>query len=255
MLFTLASFVFTFGVGAHAAPTKLRVAIEDADNRPYEYRENSRWVGYHIEIIEAVAKRLQWDIEWLPIVWIKVYNALYTNKVDAVSFLMRTPARSEPKVLFLPDNILTHFEISVYTRVDSPVKINLMRDSVSALARYQVGAFPGGVTERWLHTAHPEILLDKTAKDAIQLFHLLENHRVDFVIGSEYIFNVAATANPRIKTTLKRLLPNLAEAPAYIAFQNNEKGRRMGKEFSTAFRAFRETTEYKKLKTKYNIHQ
>ena len=67
-----------------------------------------------------------------------------------------------------------------------------------------MGVLQGGATERWLSAAHPEIILNRTAKDAIQLFQMLENNRVDFIIGREYVFNIAAAADPKIKKTLKR---------------------------------------------------
>lgn len=253
IFFVIISSLLSHGGEALPPSTKLRVALEDADNRPYEYRENSRWTGYHIEVIENVLRRLNWEVEWIPIPWTMVYNALYTDKVDAVSFLMRTPERNESKVLFLPGNILTHFEIAVYSRTDSPKKINLRKKTVSDLTHYQVGVLQGGATERWLSAAHPEIILNRTAKDAIQLFQMLENNRVDFIIGREYVFNIAAAADPKIKKTLKRLKPSLLQAPAYIAFQNTERGRKLGEEFSQAYESFRESREFKNIKTKYDI--
>lgn len=237
---------------AHATLFKFRIAIEDADNRPYEYKLDGKWVGFHAEVIEAVAKKLDWDVIWIPIVWTKNYNTLYTDKADALSFLMRTPLRPEPNVIFSDDNILSYFEISVYARTDSP-KVNLARKNFGNLARHPIGVIPGGITDRWASIVYPEIVLNRTPRDSFQLFQMLENHRFDFAIAMDYSYDVAVTSNPKIKDSIIKLTPHLTEAPAYLAFQNSERGKKMAEEFGNAFKVFRGSKDYRVLKAKYNI--
>jgi ABC-type amino acid transport substrate-binding protein len=237
---------------AVAAQTKLRVAIEDTDNRPYQYQQEGQWTGFHIEVIEAVTKKLHWQIEWIPIVWSKAYNVLFTDKADAISVLMKTPVRPEPNIYFNPDNIITYFELSVYARVDSP-KVNLTLKNFSALANHNTGVVPGSIADRWFSIVYPEVVLNRTPQDSLQLFQMLDTKRFDFAIGNDYSLNIASTVNPRLKDTIIELKPHISEAPAFIAFQNNEHGRKLGDEFGTAFKAFRGSKEYKNLKTKYKL--
>lgn len=238
---------------AAAAPTKLRVAIEDSDNRPYEYQQDGQWTGYHIEVIENVAKKLGWNVVWIPIVWTKAYNVLYTDQADAVSFLMRTPIRPEPNILFNDDNILNNLELSVYARKDSP-KINIAHKKFSSLANHHTGVVPGSIADRWFSIVYPEVVLNRTPQDSLQLFQMLDTKRYDFAVGHDYSYEIAIATNPRLKGAIVKLKPHLTEAPAYIAFQNTDRGKGLSQEFGEAFKAFRGSKEFKELKAKYNIH-
>jgi len=241
-----------FEAEALSAPTKLRVAIEDTDNRPYSYRQDDKWIGFHIEVIEAVTKRLHWEVEWVPITWSKSYNTLFIDKADAINFLMRTPVRNEPNVFFNPDNIISYFEIAVYARNDSP-KISLARKNFSHLANYHIGVVPGSIADRWFNIVYPEVVLNRSPQDSLQLFQMLDTKRFDFVIANEYSFDVATSVNPKLKDSIKKLKPQLTEAPAYIAFQNTEHGRKLAEEFGNVFKTFRGNKEFKALKVKYNV--
>jgi len=241
-----------FEAEAVSPSTKLRVAIEDSDNRPYVYLQDGKCQGYYIELVDAVAKKIGWEVVCLPTAWKQIYNMLYNDKADAANFLMRTPLRPEPNIIFDDDNILNYFEISVYARSDSP-KIDLSRKAFSRLARYQIGVIPDVITDRWFSIVYPEVVLNRSPHDAHQLMQMLESGRFDFAIAIDYSFDAAVARNPKLKNTIHKLLPPLAQAPAYLAFQNSERGRKMSAEFGTALKSFKGSKEFKALKTKYKM--
>lgn len=231
----------------------MRVAMEGANNRPFEYLENKKWTGYHVELIENVAKELRWRVEWTPIPWPKAYNILYTGEVDAISFLMKTPFRPEPNILFLDGNVINHFKVFLYSRMDPPIKTKIIKNNIGMLAKYQVGVVAGGIADRWISILHPEVILNRSAQDSSQLFELLDKKRFDFVLAVSYSYDVAVSNNPNLKNLIQVHSSPLLAAPAYLAFGTSKSTVKMAEDFANALTSYKKTRAYEDLRTKYQM--
>ena len=94
----------------------LRVALEDADNRPYSYRDDrGDWTGFHSELIRSVAQRLGWDVLFIPVPWTRAQNMLAQGAADAVPYMGKNAQRLN-YALFLPNNRLHVQHVSLYIR-------------------------------------------------------------------------------------------------------------------------------------------
>jgi len=233
----------------------LRIGVEEAENRPFGYTENKKWLGYHVELIENVAHNLNWKVDWVPIAWPRNYNLLFTGEIDAICFLIKTPSRPETNVMFLEDNIINYFKIYLYSRKDPPLKSKITKSNFSLLARYPIGVINGGITDRWTTTLHPEIVLNRNPKDAVQLFEMLDKKRFDYVLALNYSFEVAVTANPNLKNMIQVQSVPLMIAPAYLAFRSPPliPTVKIAEEFGKALSNYKKSRAYEELRAKYSM--
>ncbi|MCP5161061.1 MAG: transporter substrate-binding domain-containing protein [Hahellaceae bacterium] len=87
----------------------LAIGIEEANNMPFEYvDEYVQLTGFHIDVINSVAKALGWQVTYERLPWKRAMLALQHDALDAVSFVAKSKDR-ERFALFLPDNILPEF--------------------------------------------------------------------------------------------------------------------------------------------------
>ncbi|OHX18260.1 hypothetical protein BI343_08530 [Chromobacterium amazonense] len=94
----------------------LLVAMEEADNRPFEYLDDQgNLTGFHTEIVRAVAKALGWEVSFLRMPWGRAQLSLANGKVDAVTYMGKTAERMKYAV-FLDGNQLDVERVTLFVR-------------------------------------------------------------------------------------------------------------------------------------------
>ena len=112
---------------------KLVIAYEDKENPPYYYAnisepEKSR--GVTLDVLNTIAKRLDFDIEYVHLPWLRALIKLKQNKVDALFHASYKPDRIKyglypmKNALVDTDKMLMTQRYILYKHVDSPLNWN-----------------------------------------------------------------------------------------------------------------------------------
>ncbi|GAA3955341.1 substrate-binding periplasmic protein [Allohahella marinimesophila] len=231
---------------------KFLVALEDADNRPYEYRDQSKTLtGFHIELVRAVASSLGWDVAFIALPWKRVISQLENNSVDAAIYVAASPER-EAFAKFLPDNLLHVNGATLYIKKSRADEITFHQPLEAFADRWHIG-FPDG----YYMGERIQTLIDKgdsvntATVNQSRLFNMLQTDRYDAVFGS--ITALSLAVNSLFRDELQALENSTFLATKmYIAFPRN-KDSVQADQFAQAYRSFRKQPAYEVLIQQFNI--
>ena len=218
------------------AAKKLYVGT-NAEFKPYEYLENNKMVGFDIELMELLGKKLGYEIKWQDMSFDGLLPALQMKKIDAVIAGMSATPEREKAVSFSTPYVF--FEGGHDVIVNNKSSFKKKED----LKGKTVGVQLGSIQEQFakdngsipkLYNNFTEALLD------------LQNQKIDAVIiaevsGKEYLKTMKGIKKIDI---IKDKLPN-----ASIAFRKADS--KLAKEFSNAILELKSSPEYAKLVKKY----
>ena len=235
--------------------TTLRVALEDADNRPYSLRDASgAWAGFHIDLVRTVAERLGWDVKLIAVPWARAQNMLVQGTADAVIYIGRTPKR-QSFAYFHPDNQLHVQLVRLYVRIRDADSIRYTPPLAEMMRIWRFGAprgyFIGDEFETVVSAGAP---LDQTAATPEKLFAMLMAGRIDVAVAEISAYPLVES---RIREVRSHVVPlpgiDFAGSPMYIAFRRQGDGPRLAEEFARAYAAWRQSEAYPRLAARYGV--
>lgn len=91
----------------------------DHDNPPYEYLENGKPAGFNVEVMQAVAEILEFDLEIRLGPWKKVRHDVEEGKLDALTGMYYSLSRKAKVDFTVPHTIVSP---AVFVRNDSPIR-------------------------------------------------------------------------------------------------------------------------------------
>lgn len=92
---SLAALTLAFAVSSHAADKKLIVATDTAFV-PFEFKQGDKYVGFDIDLWDAVAKEMKVSYELKPMDFGGIIPALQTHNIDlALAGITITPERKK----------------------------------------------------------------------------------------------------------------------------------------------------------------
>ncbi|MCD6104954.1 MAG: transporter substrate-binding domain-containing protein, partial [Thermosipho sp. (in: Bacteria)] len=95
LLFLLSLFVLSaFG------NITLKVGIYD--NYPLCYYENGKAKGFYVDILNYIAEKEDWNIQYIYDTWYNLYSKLQTGEIDALAAIAYSPEREQ---LFVFNNV------------------------------------------------------------------------------------------------------------------------------------------------------
>ncbi len=225
-------FLSTLSFGAK----KLYVGT-NAEFKPYEYLENGELVGFDVGVMNALGKKLGYEIEWVNMGFDGLLPALQMKKIDAViAGMSQTPERQKAVSFSIPYIFFTS-EHYVIVNENSPFKTK--EDLKGKTAGVQMGSMQeqfainnGSIPK--LYNTFTNALMD------------LQNQKVDCVIiadnsGKEYL---------KTMDRIKKIDAIIDPKPgASIAFRKADK--ELSEKFSEAIVELKTTKEYSELVEKY----
>ena len=225
-------FLSTLSFGAK----KLYVGT-NAEFKPYEYLENGELVGFDVGVMNALGKKLGYEIEWVNMGFDGLLPALQMKKIDAViAGMSQTPERQKAVSFSIPYIFFTS-EHYVIVNENSPFKTK--EDLKGKTAGVQMGSMQeqfainnGSIPK--LYNTFTNALMD------------LQNQKVDCVIiadnsGKEYL---------KTMDKIKKIDAIIDPKPgASIAFRKSDK--ELAEKFSVAIAELKSTKEYAELVEKY----
>jgi len=187
---TLATaFILAFSLQL-AAAEPLRVAT-DATFPPMEFMQNGQRTGFDIELIEAMAKAMDRQVQWIDIDFKGLIPGLIANRFDvAASAIYITDERR--KVVAFTD---TYFSggLVVIVRKDNKA-INGPQDLSGKKVSVQVGT----KSVNFLKENYPAVQRVEVEKNQ-EMFDLLLTGRVDAVVTGRPAAAVFAKAQPTVR--------------------------------------------------------
>lgn len=236
------------------AAATLTVALEKADNRPFEYLDgNGHLTGFHVEVISGVCQQLGWQLRFKPLPWKRAEIELASGQVDAVSYMASTPVRQRV-ALFLPGNRLHLQQVGVFvlrTRLD---ELPYQPPLVAMVKRYRFGAANNYFYSQEINNLINLGAVETSATTALQLMDMLQARRYDMVFATLNSLLPLKESNAELMRQIVRV-PGVAFNPAavYLAFTRQGHGVVLAEDFSRAYATFRGKPAYRQLADKYGV--
>ncbi|WP_027128645.1 basic amino acid ABC transporter substrate-binding protein [Fusobacterium perfoetens] len=201
-------FMLLFGTLSFA--TKKLYVGTNAEYKPYEYIENGKIVGFDAELMEAICKKLGYEVVWNNIAFDGLIPALQTNKLDAIiAGMKQTPERQKAVTFSMPYLLVASDEHFILVNKDSKLT---SKDELKGL---KIGTQLGSVQEEFAKkmTDIDKVILYNSWTGALMD---VENNKIDAVILSD----TSATEYLKTMKDLKKLDTIKDEKPgASIAFK------------------------------------
>lgn len=222
---------------------RLVVARADFQSPPLEYEQNGQVLGLHADLVHGAAARLGLEVEFRSVPWARALHLARTGRVDAVTFVTRTPER-EKYLLFLDGNVL-HSVRNVFIALAGSAAANRWTGEVASLAGLRVGlvrefsfgeAFDTAPGVQRVEVEHLDLLWDLLLRD-----------RADVLLSEERSFWERLRGND-LGASFVTLEPPLAIEPQYLAFSiPAARGGDLPVRFAAAMAAFRASPEGRAL--------
>lgn len=172
--FLLAAAALSLGAASvHAQDNVLRVGT-DATFPPMEYVENGKRTGFDIELVEALAKAMGKNVEWVDIDFKGLIPGLMSKRFDmAVSAIYITDERK--KVVDFTDSYYAGGLVAMVK--DSNTSIKKLADLDGKKVTVQVGTKSVG----YLADKHPKVQRVEVEKNQ-EMFNLVDIGRADAAV-------------------------------------------------------------------------
>ncbi|MDX1736750.1 MAG: transporter substrate-binding domain-containing protein [Alphaproteobacteria bacterium] len=215
---------------------------------PFEMTERGKLEGIHIASIEHVAKRLEWNISFKSLPWNAAVLELKTGKLDALSYLNRSPER-EAFAYFLDENALSVVEYVLFTKHGSQLGLKFS-GKIEELTSFEILQIRG-----YYYGEEFENAANLKKADAISLAQqafLIARGRYNLGIANkiDLLFSIRSTD---IEKEIDILSPPLAVKPTFIGFSKVRKLEQAARQFSVEFKKFKGTKEYSAIWAKYDL--
>lgn len=232
--------------------TTLTVALEMANNSPFEKVEkNGQISGFHIELLENVAKTLRFKIEWKPLPWSRALYEVETGKIQAITYVTPTPAR-EKYLYFHPKNVLHSEKVCVIGRKN--FKENKFDGSIRSLYGKKVGLPKDYAPSVEIEKAKSHFQLVTITGDVDRALAMLHSERFDYTFFIDFYFFEYMKSHPEFKNSIEIYLPCFRGENRFIAFSkaiaDHEK---QAKALADAMVNYKKTADYKLLLKKWEV--
>lgn len=248
---------FLCGLLSHsAAATSLLVAMEDANNRPFEYiDESARLTGFHVELLRAVTERLGWTLTFKRYPWKRTLKALEAGEVQAATFVARSEER-EQFATFVPGNLLHISGTTLYIKRERAGEIRYQRP-LEQMVRHWRTAIPNGyhMSDKVLGLIAQGAPIEQPTVTQSQLFVMLLSGRFDAIFGATSALTRAKAEIADLDQQVQRLEGALFPGkPMYLAFSRAAPAH-LALDFAEAYRLFRREPAYANLARRFEVSE
>ncbi len=194
-LFVILALLVTAVTGCQKKSTKLIVGTS-ADYPPFEFmNDQNQFDGFDVKLMEEIARRLNYEIEWQDIAFDGLIGSLQTGKIDLIIAAMSaTPERAQQVAFTDPYYI---GKDAVLVADGSTLTIGAKED----LAGKIVGVQTGTIQDSWVtdNLADTEIRRYERAEQAVQD---LKSGRIE-VVALDYFAASAFLKQGGVKLALE----------------------------------------------------
>lgn len=210
----------------------------NAEFKPYEYLEGDKIVGFDVDLMENLGKKMGYQIEWVNMNFDGLLSALQLKKIDAViAGMAATDERKKAAAFSIPYMFFKAGHLVIVNEKDTT--ITSKKDLKGKTTGVQMGSIQEGFAKEL--GAEPKFYSTFTAA-----LMDLQNGKVDSVIVADLVGKEYLKTMNRIKSVdvIEDTKPG-----ASIAFRKSDA--KMAEDFSKAIVEFKESPEYEKMVEKY----
>ncbi len=241
--FIITMVIFSLNI-PNALAKDLLVVRVDANYPPYEMVVNGELKGLHIDLVKAVAKRLDLNIQIKTLPWKRALDMVKVGDADAITYIGKT---AERQVHFIYDagNVLSS---SVYGFVILPERAQQIKfnGELKSMTDYKIGVQNGYSYGDKVDNA--SYLKKQSVKSLEQLVQLLLVRRIDLAIIDEQEY-----FQKNKDGTLIMLMPRIVKRDYYVAFSVRNNLEKQSQEFSNEMLSFKKSQKYKDMLSKYEL--
>lgn len=228
--------------------TDLVIARGDGNWPPYEMEVDGELTGIHIELIRKVADNLEVSISFQSLPWKRALKMVETGQIGAISYIAKTPER-EQFVYYSESNILSgtrHYLFKHKNREDI-----VYDGKIEQLAPHSV-VYISGFTLGKDFDESTSINKVEVASSK-RVIELIAKQRHD--IGVVSIEDIEGMQHQGLLNELKVMAPPLYSTTVYLGFAKESSADPLVQAFTQEMERFKQTTEYQRLKAKYQLQQ
>lgn len=231
------------------------VAVEESDNHPFEYVQGDGKThgGFHLDVIDQVAALLGWHVVYKPMPWQRALRSLQLGRVDALSYLARTPERNAYAV-FLPAAIQHRQFAGLFVRrsqrqhfPDTAKPCSYAGYHIAAASNY----FYGDIVQQAMRECWQ---IDMTASSKEEVFSKLLAGRIDIAVAYGTSLQSLDAQMPELQSQVVALRePRWLIGDFYLGFSRKAMSAQRIDAYVGALGSFRQSPAYQQLVRKYNM--
>ncbi|MBN2652121.1 MAG: transporter substrate-binding domain-containing protein [Spirochaetales bacterium] len=243
--FLLTYVLFLLSISAFSQE-KITIVKVNFDSPPFEFYDKGKPAGFHIELIESVAKNLNISIEWLDVPWSRALKMVELGDADAITFLGKTSVR-ENWAIFLPDNVISATEFCFIIRKEDQKKYTLTNNLKLFLNDETLLVVKDFILPPEILKIKPSLMFAPSYQNLIKM---IEGKRANIgLISKNEFINLCKLEKECSKLIL--LEPPVAKFDNYLAFSKAKNHTELATRFAQEMRRFKKTEEFRVLQKKY----
>ncbi|MBF0257459.1 MAG: transporter substrate-binding domain-containing protein [Desulfamplus sp.] len=242
---SLFAFLVTYTIYNQIDSQTNKLKVVYTDWFPYTYEKNGEALGFEIDILKAVLKKMNMDAEFVKYPWKRCLSNLEYGQADVLVSLLKTPERE--KYTYFPD---THISISktvFFTKRDTEINFN---GSYQDLKPYSIGVIAGFSYGEVFDKA--DYLTKDLAHNPQMLIRKLMSGRHELAAENQAVVSGYAS-QMGVKDKIKFLVPPIHTQKLYVGFSKAREVKKLCDDFSKTLLEFKSTDEYGKIFEKYGI--
>ncbi len=209
---------------------------------PYEYYENGKIVGFEVDIIREICKKLGAEPVFEDVPLKRALMLIKEGKVDAVFSIMKTPERLG--YLYYPVEPV-YFETNVIlVKKGSKLKIKTLDDMKGKKV---------GVVKEYSYGTNFDSLKGSMVRDESdsieQMLKKMDAGRTDYAVGNEQVCRFLAK---KLGIAIE-VIHVVSKDPAYVVFSKatGERGKKQAMKFGRLLRQLRNDGTIDKIMARY----
>ena len=229
-----------------AIAKELVIARGDGEYPPFEFHRDGKLTGFHIELIEAVAKQAGISIRFVSLPWKRAVHEMETGGVDAITYFSKTDER-EAYTFYLPDNLLSIVRNHFVVLDTSTIRYD---SNIENIKPYTLGLLNGFTYGDKIDNDNDIRKFIATRRE--NLVQMLKFGRVDLIL-----VNPLKLHNKFHQTTLmdslKVLNPPVSSLRNYLGFSKLTDQMKNAESIANQMRKFKSTDAFRQLEEKYDV--
>lgn len=246
ILFTAILLLYTNNI--FASNSKKLVIVRGHGNYPPEemiYKNTLQ--GFHIDLINAVAKRLSYSVEFRSIPWPRAIREVKNGYADAISYISKNEERAK-FLIYNERNITSEANIGLFCLKENKEKIKFNGDFKS-LRNFKVGTIRGYSLGSKFNNA-TFLKKDFSSSKELHLVNKILLKYIDLGIANINIINFITRKN-KSRDKIHLIRPTISDLPLYLAFSRKKNLESLAIKFGIELEKFKKTSSYKKIRNKW----
>lgn len=239
----------SFTIFSNTLPQKITVVRDEVLYPPMEFYQGDKLTGFHVELVEEIAKRLGIAVEWVEVPWRRALNMVETGNADGITYIGKTPER-ERWAIFKDGNTISSGTFSFLIRRASRNEIKFDGTNEKELLQNRTLLMVGGFTlPKNISELNPK---KHEALRMSNLVDMLRARRYDIAIVNKSDYSNVYRGT-EVEEDFIIVEPPVYSFANYIAFSKAKNLDFLAQKFEEEMLKFKKTKEYEDLKKKFGV--